>query len=224
MRILVVDDETELREAIARRLRAHGHGVDEASDLRSADEQLFVHHPALVILDRMLPDGDGLSLLRDWRQAGHDVPVLLLTARDGVDDRVEGLSSGADDYLVKPFAMQELLARVSAIARRQGTPTPSVVQLGELEIDMGRRELRQAGVLIALRPKEWVLLTLLVAAAGQLVTRQQILEACWDENHEPNSNVEEVLVASLRRKLGSPSRIRTVRGAGYLLEVRARGD
>ncbi len=224
MRVLVVDDESELRRAIARRLRAQGHGVDEAEDLETANHYRRVTPPEVVILDRMLPDGDAVDQLQRWRQDGWATPVILLTARDQVADRVEGLSAGADDYLVKPFAMEELLARVASIARRHSDPAPSVVRWDDLEIDTGRREVRRGGVLIPLRPKEYSLLDLLVRKAGQVVSKSDVIDACWDDTHEPLSNVEESLVASLRRKLGKPNPIRTVRGAGYLLERNSRDD
>ena len=223
MRLLVVEDEKELREAIVRRLRAKGHGVDEAGDIETARHTMKVYEYALVILDRMLPDGDSLDLVSAWRRAGTMTPVLFLTARDQVADRVAGLEAGADDYLVKPFAMEELLARVGTIARRHAAPTPSVLVYGDLEIDTGRREVRRGGVLIPLRPKEYSLLELLTARAGRVVERRDIMDACWDEAHEPSSNVDEVLVASLRRKLGKPSPIRTVRGAGYMFEEESLG-
>jgi len=218
MRILVVEDEAELRSAIVRRLRAQGHGVDEASDAQSAGQWMTVHQYALVVLDRMLPDGDSVASLERWRRAGITTPVLLLTALDQVADRVGGLEAGADDYLAKPFAMAELLARVATIARRQTRPAPSVLVFRDLEVDTGRREVRRRGTLIPLRPKEYTLLELLATRAGRVVERRDILDACWDEAHEPLSNVDEVLVASLRRKLGKPSPIHTVRGTGYMFE------
>ena len=218
MRLLVVEDEPELREAIARRFRALGHGVDEAGDAETATLMLRVYEYAVVILDRMLPDGDSVHDVERWRHEGVRTPVLFLTARDRVEDRVEGLEVGADDYLVKPFAMDELVARVATIARRGSAPRSPVVTFADVEIDTGRREVRRAGVLIPLRPKEYALLELLASRAGRVVTRRDIMDACWDEAAEPLSNVDEALVASLRRKLGKPSPIRTVRGAGYMLE------
>ena len=222
MYILVVEDEPELRAAIVRRLRAQGHGVDEAADCETAEHLLSVHDHALAVMDRMLPDGDICERLVLWRRRGITTPVLLLTARDRIEDRVAGLEAGADDYLIKPFAMDELLARISAIARRQASPAPSLLKFGDLEINKGRREVRIDDVLIALRPKEYALLELLGTRAGSVVTRGAIIDACWDEAHEPMSNVDEALIASLRRKLDRPGLIRTVRGAGYMLEVEAR--
>lgn len=217
MRILLVDDEAELRAAIARRLRALGHAVDEAADGAAMDCLLAMHEPAVMVLDRMLPDGDALARLQRWRRCGRRTPVLLLTARTQVADRVAGLTAGADDYLVKPFAMEELLARVAALGRRDAPPRAIVLRAGTIELDSGRREVRRAGVLIPLRPKEFALLELLLARAGQVVSRAEIIESCWDNHHEPASNVDEAVIAALRRKLGQPDPIRTVRGAGYQL-------
>lgn len=224
MRILIVEDEAELRDAIVRRLRAQGHGVDEAADGENAEHQVSVNDYGAVVLDRMLPDGDSLERLPRWRRSGVATPILLLTARDSVEDRVQGLEAGADDYLVKPFAMAELLARIATITRRGAAPAPSVLTFGDLTIDTGRREVRRAEVLIPLRPKEYSLLELFTSRAGRVVTRRDIMDACWDEAHEPLSNVDEVLVASLRRKLGEPTPIRTVRGAGYLFEGDSSGS
>ncbi len=219
MRVLVVEDETEIRQAVARRLRAGGHGADEAEDGGSAESFVATYRYDVIVLDRMLPDGDALELLRRWRARGLAAPVLFLTARDLVEDRVDGFEAGADDYLVKPFAMDELMARLRAIARRGTTTRPSRVEIGDLEIDFGRREVRRGGVLLTLRPKEHAVLELLAARAGRVVSRHQIVAGCWGEDHEPLSNVEEVVIAALRRKLGRPPLIRTVRGAGYLLEA-----
>lgn len=219
MRILVVEDQTELREAIVRRLQAHGFAVDPAADGRGAQELKEAFRYDVVVLDRMLPDGDGAELMHGWRRAGDATPVLLLTAMDRVVDRVDGLERGADDYLVKPFAMEELLARVAALTRRGGSSHASVLRRGDLELDLGRREVRRQGVLLPLRSKEWALLELLVTRPGQVVTRSEILDSCWDMAHEPGSNVEEVTIASLRRKLGTPRCIHTVRGMGYRFEM-----
>ncbi len=214
MRILIVEDEKELREAIGRRLRAAGHAVDEAGSGQVAHELLAVHDYAILILDRMLPDGDIIERVIRWRNKGITTPILFLTGRDLVEERIEGLQAGADDYLVKPFAMDELLVRVTTIARRGPAPTPSVLQIADVEINFSRREVRRREVLIPLRPKEHALLELLATRMGRVVSRTAILGACWDEEHEPLSNVDESLVASLRRKLGQPSIIRTVRGSG----------
>ena len=218
MRILVVEDESELRQAIARFLRGQGHAVDECDSCRSASATLPIYEYDVVVLDRMLPDGDSIAMLDRWRAQGKTTPVIFLTAKDRVHDRVDGLQSGADDYLVKPFAMAELAARIGSIARRGVTPESPIHKIGSLEIDKGRREVRRDGVLIPLRPKEYVLLELLVSRQGKVVTKHRIVETCWDEAKEPLSNVEEALIASLRRKLGKPNLIRTIRGSGYMIE------
>jgi two-component system copper resistance phosphate regulon response regulator CusR len=218
MRVLIVEDGEEMRAAIARRLRAQGHAVDEAATGEDADHQLSVSEHTVVILDRMLPDGDGLRRLASWRKRGIRTPTLVLTALDDVPDRVQGFEAGADDYLVKPFAMDELLARVAALARRDAQPKSPVLHIGDVELDTARCEVRRKGVLIPLRPKEFALLELLMTNAGTVISRERIYNACWDEASDAVSNVEEVVVASLRRKLGPPSVIRTVRGTGYLFE------
>lgn len=218
MRVLIIEDDQELRAAIVRRLRASGYAVDDAPDLAEGDDLQGVSDYDVVILDRSLPDGDGFEQLARWRRQGITVPVIFVTGSDQIADRVEGLSTGADDYLVKPFAMEELLARVAALTRRQASPQPSVVAVGDLEVDIARREVRRGGALLPLRAKEYCVLHLLATRLGSLVSRQEIIEHCWDMNYEPMSNVEESVVASLRRKLGPPSLIRTIRGGGYMLE------
>ncbi|MFT7669852.1 MAG: DNA-binding response OmpR family regulator [Planctomycetota bacterium] len=218
MRVLIVEDDRELRGAIARRLRALGHGVDTAQSCEEARWLLGVHVYASIILDRLLPDGDSVEHLRAWRRSGVRTPVLILTALDQVDERLLGFESGADDYLIKPFVMEELLARVAAVARRGDVAQSSIVEIGGVHIDKGRREVRRSGDLIPLRPKEYALLELLVSRVNQVVSRSEIYQACWDESRESLSNVEEALVAALRRKLGDPVLIRTIRGHGYMLE------
>ena len=219
MRILIIEDQDEMRQAVARRLRSDGHGVDEAEDLGTAQSFVQSYRYDVVVLDRILPDGDGLDWLFRWRGREVSTPVLFLTAKDQVADRVDGFEAGGDDYLVKPFAMEELVARLSALARRGVEPRPTRLTVADLHIDLARREVRRGGVLLTLRPKEFGVLELLVRRRGRVVTRDEILGSCWGEELEPASNVEEVVVASLRRKLGPPSLIRTVRGSGYLLEA-----
>ncbi len=219
MRVLLIEDEDDLRAAIARRLRAVGHAVDEAGTLLDAEDLYAAHDYGCVLLDRTLPDGDGVGLLEDWRRMGATTPVLVLTARDAVKARIEGLEAGADDYLVKPFAMEELLARMRAIARRGAVDQPVVIEVGDLAFDTARAEVRRGGVLLPLRPKELAVLEYLCQRRGQVVSRAQLLEACWDEFHEPGSNVDQVAIAALRRKLGEPTLIHTRRGLGYILEA-----
>lgn len=219
MRLLVLEDQTDLRAAVAARLRAQGHAVDEAGDLAEAESFAQTYAYDVLVLDRTLPDGDALDALQRWRAGGIATPTLFLTARDAVADRVDGFAGGADDYLVKPFSMDELIARIGAIGRRGGAIRPSTLRIADLEVDLGRREARRAGIVLPLRPKEFALLQLLIERAGRVVPRADILAACWGEEQQPVSNADEVLVATLRRKLGDPPLLRTVRGAGYLLEA-----
>lgn len=218
MRILVVEDQTALREAIVRRLQALGYAVDEAVDGLSAESFVASYHYDVVVLDRLLPDGDSVCRLQAWRHQGITTPILFLTACDQVADRVHGFNSGADDYLIKPFAMEELMARVAAIARRSPALQPNILHIADMELDIGRREVRRGGVLLVLRPKEFAVLQLLAERAGQVVSHREIIARCWGEEDMPASNSEEVIVAALRRKLGMPTPLRTVRGEGYMLE------
>lgn len=218
MRILLAEDHTELREAIARRLRALGNSVDEVASLREIRTYLNGAHYDVGVFDRMLPDGDSLTLLQALRTAANRTPILLLTARDRIEDRVEGLQVGADDYLVKPFAMDELLARINVLARRGEPLRDTILRVADLEVDSGRHEVRRAGVLIPLRPKEYAVLELLAVRNRRAVSRNDILGYCWDTLESPASNVEETIIASLRRKLGEPVLIKTVRGHGYKLD------
>ncbi|MFK5955945.1 MAG: response regulator transcription factor [Planctomycetota bacterium] len=219
MRVLLVEDQTELRQAVAKHLREKSFSVDEAGDLATARLLLPIHDFAVIIMDRMLPDGDGAHQVEHWRREGVSTPTILLTAKGKVEERVEGLQAGADDYLVKPFAMDELLARVSAVARRRGSGAPATVVVGNLEIDLARRQAKRNGMLLPLRPKEYAVLEYLATHLGQAISRRDLHNACWDTARESSSNVEEVVVAALRRKLGNPTVVHTVRGFGYVLEV-----
>jgi DNA-binding response OmpR family regulator len=219
VRVLVIEDSDDLRFAVVAALRADGLAVDEVADLPAADEALFVTAYDCAVFDRMLPSGDSLEYVRGLRQAGRAVPVLFLTARDQVTDRVDGFAAGGDDYLVKPFAVPELVARVRSLCRRSGTVRPPVHRLGDLEIDTARRQVRRGGVLLVLTAKEFAVLEVLAAQEDQAVPRAELIEKCWDELTEPNSNVVDVLMSQLRRKLGDPAVIHTVRGVGYRLAV-----
>lgn len=215
MRILVLEDDPALGPALAAGLREAGFAVDLAVDLADADFKLAVNRYDCLVADRVLPDGDALTLLAAQREAGSTLPVLLLTALDGVGDRVAGFEHGADDYLVKPFAAAELIARVRSLCRR-GQPTRlPVVRAGDLELDVPRRRVRRAGVLLTLTAKEFSVLQVLLLRAGEVVTRTELIERCWDEMSEPLSNVVDVLISQLRRRLGAPEVIETVRGVGY---------
>ncbi|MEM6295982.1 MAG: response regulator transcription factor [Myxococcota bacterium] len=221
MRVLLIEDEAEMAEALGRRLSASGHVVVYARTQAGA-AAYFAEDAAqfdVIVLDRGLPDGDGLDGLGDWRSRGLTTPVLVLTAMVDVHQRVAGLERGADDYLGKPFAMAEFLARVVALGRRGGRLSIQVEHAGDLELDLARREVRRSGVRIPVRPKEYAVLELLLRRQGRVVTRDELRRHCWGDETS-SSNVEETTVASLRRKLGSPALIHTRRGQGYILEVR----
>ncbi|MEU2822567.1 response regulator transcription factor [Streptomyces bacillaris] len=173
-----------------------------------------------VLLDRMLPSGDSLARLEDRRRAGWAVPVLCLTALDALDERLRGLESGADDYLAKPFAMRELVLRVRSPTRRAAERLPSFLSCADVVMDLARREVRRGGVLLSLSPKEYAVLQQLLVHQGGVVTRTALLEHCWDEMAEPVSNVVDAVIAGVRRELGSPPLVRTVRGQGFLMGAR----
>ncbi|MCH0568779.1 response regulator transcription factor [Streptomyces sp. MUM 136J] len=218
MRVLVVEDDRELGRVVVSGLRSAGFAVDLADRLAEADLKLATNAYDCLVVDRGLPDGDGLALVDRLRRAGARVPVLMLTAMDAVADRVAGFQDGTDDYVVKPFAFAELAARVGALCRRAGRLRPSVAVVGDLEVDLGRRRVRRSGVLLALTAKEFAVLELLVAGVGQVVPRTDLIECCWDEMAEPMSNVVDAVIAQLRRKLGAPAVIRTVRGVGFVID------
>lgn len=217
MRVLLVEDDDNLRFGVAAALRAAGLAVDEAADLPQADEALFVTAYDCAVFDRMLPSGDAAAYVEEMRRGGRAVPVLFLTARDSVADRVDGFASGGDDYLVKPFAVAELIARVRSLCRRTAPVRSPIHRIADLEIDTARRRVHRAGVLLTLTSREFAVLEMLAIRADQAVTRAELLESCWDEMTEPQSNVLEVHMSQLRRKLGDPPLIHTVRGVGYRL-------
>ncbi|WP_432009332.1 MULTISPECIES: response regulator transcription factor [Streptomyces] len=215
--MLLVEDDADLRFGVAAALRAAGLAVDEAVDLPQADEALFTTAYDCVVFDRMLPSGDAAAYVEKLRRTGRAVPVRFLTARDTVADRVEGFARGGDDYLVKPFAVPELVARVRSLCRRAPAVAPPVLRVGDVEIDPARRQVRRAGVLLTLTRREFAVLEVLATRADRAVGRAELIESCWDEMAEPQSNVLEVLVSQLRRKLGAPPLLHTVRGVGYRL-------
>ena len=215
MRILLAEDEDDLREVTVKRLKTEGFGVDGCRDGQEALEYLDAADYNLVILDIMMPRLDGLSVLRKMRSGGNPVPVLLLTAKDAVSDRVQGLESGADDYVVKPFGIMELQARVKALLRRTGrNKTEEVIICGDLEIDPAAREVRKAGVPVELTYKEFELLKLLASRRGMVLSRDDILQAVWDYNFAGETRTVDMHVKTLRQKLGE-GYIQTVRGVGY---------
>ena len=215
MRVLLVEDDADLREGLAALLRGSGLAVDVAAGEQDADVLLDSYDFDVAVIDRGLPDGDGLALVRRRRRHGWAVPVVFLTARDTVADRVEGFEAGGDDYVVKPFAPEELVMRIRALARRRASTAPSRISIGGLSLDRGRREVQRDGVLLPLTAKEFAVLEVLMAAMGDVVSRRQLLDGCWDENADPASNVVDAVVVQLRRKLGAPSPVSTVRGAGF---------
>jgi two-component system copper resistance phosphate regulon response regulator CusR len=220
MRILLVEDEPTAAKYIAKGLREASFAVDVAGDGESAAEQCAVNDYDAVVLDVMLPRKDGITLCRELRAAGSDVPVLMLTARDAVDARVEGLEAGADGYMTKPFEFRELVARVRALVRRERRPlAPQRLSVGHLTIDLGARRVWRRDTEVSLTTREFALLEFLARHAGQVVGRAEIAEHVWDEHYETFSNVVDVYVQRLRRKLDEPgdSLIRTRRGLGYQL-------
>jgi len=215
MRVLVVEDDRELGPAITAGLRAAGFAVDLATYGADADLKVSVNSYDCVVADRGLPDGDALVLIKTWRGAGRVVPVLVLTALGAVDDRVSGFAHGADDYLVKPFAMAELVARVRALGRRNHPPRPPELVVADLTLDVPTHRVRRGGVLLTLTAKEFAVLEALMLRAGEAVSRSELIEHCWDEVNDPASNVVDVVIRQLRRKLGSPDLIESLRGVGY---------
>ena len=220
MRLLIVEDDPELAAVLTRGFREHGIETVHAATVSEARRQAHLGEFDILLLDVMLPGGSGIDLCRDLRRAGHSTPILMLTARDAVDDRVHGLDAGADDYLTKPFAFRELLARVRALARRRPAFIPRVVEVADLRVDLASHRVQRAGQPVELTAKEFALLECLALQVGQVVDRTAITAHVWDDNHDPFTNVLEVLVRRLRRKLDDgfePKLIQTVRGAGYLL-------
>lgn len=221
MKLLLVEDEAPAAHYLARGLGEEGFTVEIAATAGDARERIAVNAYDLVILDVRLPGEDGFSLCRHWRAAGLAMPILFLTANDDVADRVRGLDSGGDDYLVKPFAFEELLARVRALLRRGAVAQPSpLLTVGELVLDPTRRRVTRAGKPITLTARELQLLEHFMRHPGEVVTRTALWEAVWESHSVPDSNVVDVYVRYLRNKLGrDPDLIRTYRGGGYVLEA-----
>ena len=218
MRILLVEDDSELANILTDGFRELHVDVNIAKDFADGMRRASLGRYGVILLDVMLPGGDGFELCRRLRSKGNTTPILMLTARGGIEDRVNGLECGADDYLSKPFAFKELVARVRALARRQPALKDEKKTVGDFEMDFRARTVSRGGNPIALTAKEWDLLELLVENEGTIVTRTQITERVWDENHDPFTNVLEVLVRRLRRKIDEdfePKLIHTIRGAGY---------
>ena len=219
MRVLIVEDDRELAGLLRDGLREHRIDPTLATSFAQGAEQATAGDYDVLVLDVRLPGGTGFDLCRELRRGGVTTPVLMLTALDAVDDRVRGLQVGADDYLTKPFAFQELVARLKALARRRPLAlTPDLHRVADLEVDLAGREVRRGGRPIRLTAKEFSLLELFVRRQGQVVDRSTITAHVWDQNHDPFANVLEVLVRRLRGKIDdgfTPKLITTLRGAGY---------
>ena len=222
MKILVVEDDKMTGNYVAEGLREEGHTVDLMTDGKDALLQASTTSYDILIVDRMLPGLDGVSVVKTMRGTKNQTPVLFLTSLGGVDDRIEGLNAGGDDYLVKPFAFGELSARVAALARRpRGTQDEIVLRAGDLEMDLVRRKVTRAGQPIDLLPREFALLEHLLRRKGRVQTRTMLLEALWDISFDPQTNVVETHISRLRAKVDKPYEvelIKTVRGAGYRIE------
>ncbi len=219
MKILLAEDDLKMAEYLCAGLIENGHSVDHVTDGREALSYCLYQTCDIVILDRMMPGMDGLSVLKALRAARKDVPVLFLTAMGQIDDRVEGLSAGGDDYLVKPFHFSEFLARVAAITRRKlETPETNALDVHDLHLDLLSRTASRQGKLIELHAKEFALLEILMRNAGRVVTRTMLLERVWNFNFEPNTTVVETHMSRLRSKVDKPfdtALIHTIRNTGY---------
>lgn len=222
MKLLLVEDDATTAAYVAKGLREEGHVVDHLDDGREALAQAMRGGYDVLIVDRMLPGLDGLSLVRALRSAKVTTPVLFLTAMGGVDDRIEGLRAGGDDYLVKPFAFGELSARIDVLGRRAAQPVvETVLKAGDLTMDLVTRKVTRAGQEIDLLPREFALLEHLLRRKGRVQTRTMLLESVWDISFDPQTNVVETHISRLRAKVDKPfgrELIRTVRGAGYKIE------
>ncbi len=224
MRILIVEDERKTVEYLKRGLSEHGFVVDSAENGEDGLHLATTGDYALIVLDVMLPDRDGWSVIRELRESGRQTPVLFLTAKDTLDDKVKGLELGADDYMVKPFAFSELLARIRTVLRRSPERHPDVIRVADLEIDFYRHRATRAGKRIDLSPKEFTTLWVLASHHGEVLSRTLLSEQVWDVNFDSDANVVDVAIRRLRKKVDEPfptALIHTVRGVGYVLEDRS---
>ncbi len=218
MRILLIEDDSSLAELIRSGLEEHSIKVTVAYTFQDGRVQAMLGTFDVIVLDVMLPGGSGFDLCAYLRKRNIATPILMLTARNSVDDRVSGLNSGADDYLAKPFAFRELVARLRALSRRKAKPIPTVIRVADLEVNIEAQRVKRAGCPIDLTAKEFSLLEFFVLHAGQVVDRASITAHVWDDNHDPFTNVLEVLVRRLRKKIDDefePKLLQTLRGAGY---------
>jgi len=221
MRILIVEDSPPTRDLLKRALEDSGHRVSLADRVAAAHRMTEANDFELAIVDVMLPDGSGIDLCRDLRARGFRAPILFLTARGELEDRIAGLDAGGDDYLGKPFAMAELRARVRALGRRRDATPPTRIQHGGTVVDFASRRLSRAGEDVTITAREWAVLDALAAHVGHVVSRGDVLAAAWPRPGPGASGSLDVIVSRLRQKLGDGPRIRTVRGQGYVLEVPA---
>jgi two-component system, OmpR family, response regulator len=225
MRMLVVEDDIEAQRYLVNGLRESGHVVDDAADGETGLTLALSRPYDVAVIDRMLPKMDGLKLVQELRDHGNAMPVLFLSALSEVDDRVKGLKAGGDDYLTKPYAFVELLARIDALLRRrQPSSVKTRLQVGDLELDLLTRQAKRGDVDIDLQPREFRLLEYLMRHAGQVVTRTMLLESVWEYHFDPQTNVIDVHVSRLRAKIDKgfdPPLLQTVRGAGYMIRAKA---
>jgi two-component system, OmpR family, response regulator len=223
MQILIIEDDKTTAAYLCKGLKESGHNVDHAADGKDGLFMAMENDYDAIVIDRMLPGLDGLSVIRTLRAANKNTPVLVLSALGEVDDRVQGLKAGSDDYLVKPFAFAELMARLEALTRRtDGDSSQTALKVGDLEMDLLSREVRRAGMPIELQPREFRLLEYLMRHAGQVVTRTMLLENVWDYHFDPQTNVIDVHISRLRGKIDrdfDPPLLQTIRGAGYSLRA-----
>ncbi|TCW75485.1 DNA-binding response regulator [Burkholderia sp. SRS-46] len=223
MKALIIEDDRKTRDFIQRGLGENGFTVDQAENGEDGLHLAVTGHYDIIVLDVMMPKKDGWSVLRELRDAGSVAPVIFLTAKDTVDDRIQGLENGADDYLVKPFSFSELLTRIRTVLRRSPALLPETIQVGDLSLSLTRHRAVRGGKLLQLTPKEFALLTLLAQRPGEVVSRAVIADRIWDVNFDTDTNVIDVAVRRLRAKVdeGFPQKlIHTVRGVGYVLEIR----
>jgi len=221
MKVLVVEDEAKLRSLVVKGLKAEGYAVEEADNGTDAQKRIAMGSFDALVLDIMIPGRDGLSLLRLLRKQGDHTPVVMMTARDTHEEKLEGLNAGADDYIVKPFYVDELVARLKAIWRRTAGQGLSVLQVGELSVNLMTREVMRAGEVIDLQAREFDLLVYLMRNPGRVISRVQLFEHVWDYHFDPETNVVEVYIGRLRRKVDAPFEkklIKTVRGVGYCIK------
>lgn len=219
MKILLVEDEPSLNRSLVKLLKTQNYSVDPAFDGQEALDHLRVFEYDLIILDVMMPKMDGFTFVEKLRHNGNEVPVLMLTAKDSLDDRVKGLDLGADDYLVKPFEFEELLARSRALLRRKKRDILSdSVQLDGITINIAKKQVKKAGKVIDLTAKEYEVLEYLVRNRGHVLTRDQIREHVWDLDYDGESNIIDVLIKNIRKKTGETTLIKTKRGLGYVIE------